>query len=84
MRLAFCVAVSISSGRLRNCAATRVGLSTLLKILIPVAFVGLSMAESSLQFVLLGALNCAAWHRGALRGYCLEETIADEVLSAGA
>ena len=57
--LAFCVAVSTTLVGYAIDAATRRS-STLLKILIPVAFVG-PVAESSLQFVLLGALNCAAW-----------------------
>lgn len=57
--LAFCVAVSITLVGYAVDAATHRP-STLLKILIPVAFLG-PVAESSLQFVLLGALNCAAW-----------------------
>ena len=57
--LAFCVAVSITLVGYAIDAATRRP-STLLKILIPVAFLGPAV-ESSLQFVLLGALNCAAW-----------------------
>ena len=57
--LAFCVAVSITLVGYAIDAATHRP-STLLKILIPVAFFGPAV-ESSLQFVLLGALNCAAW-----------------------
>ena len=57
--LAFCVAVSVTLVGYAIEAATHRS-STLLKILIPVAFFGPAV-ESSLQFVLLGALNCAAW-----------------------
>jgi len=57
--LAFCVAVSITLVGYAIDAATHRP-STLLKILIPMAFFGPAV-ESSLQFVLFGALNCAAW-----------------------
>lgn len=59
--LAFCVAVFITLVGYAVAAATHgTRPSILLKILIPVAFLGPAV-ETSRQFVLFGALNCALW-----------------------